>query len=112
MKSTCQLGDDGNCTQCGKPVAEKLHRECSAKKRSPAPKQQLPGIGDLTKEFFGALGITEERYKAVKETLHLEPTCKCAARQEWLNAMGDELGITGVANRFAGWLVKRRTSAN
>jgi len=41
--------------------------------------------GTLLKLILVAVGITEERYKEVKELFGLPPDCKCAEREEWIN---------------------------
>ncbi len=46
------------------------------------------GLGDLAEAFFNSVGITEDRYRAVKVALHLDPKCGCAERKKWLNEMG------------------------
>lgn len=48
-----------------------------------------PGWGDRVAMWLTKHGITEERYKEIKETFGLPPTCDCCARQEWLNRVGD-----------------------
>ena len=55
-------------------MAEKLTSDDDGRNSSPAAK---PGLGDLAEQFFRSLGITEERYKAVKVALHLDPKCNC-----------------------------------
>ncbi len=69
---------------------------------------QKPGLGDLAGEFFAALGVTEECYKALKVALHLDPKCGCADRRRWLNEMGDQLGIGGAVLKMARWLDRRK----
>ena len=66
------------------------------------------GFGDLAGEFFASLGITEERYKAVKVALQLDPTCGCAERKKWLNELGDKLGVDGVVIKMAQWMDRRK----
>jgi hypothetical protein len=67
------------------------------------------GLGDLAAEFFASLGITEERYKAMKVALDLDPMCGCADRRKWLNAMGKKLGVDNVVVRLASWLDRRKS---
>ena len=67
-----------------------------------------PGLGDLAEAFFKSLGITEERYKAVKVKLHLDPHCNCADRKKWLNEMGAKLGVDGVVVKMAKWMDRRK----
>lgn len=68
-----------------------------------------PGLGDLAGEFFSSLGVTEERYKAAKVALYLDPKCGCADRRRWLNELGKQLGIDGTVAKMARWLDQRRT---
>jgi hypothetical protein len=63
-----------------------------------------PGLGDLAEAFFSSLGITEERYRAVKVALELDPKCNCAERKKWLNAVGAQLGVNGVVAKMAAWM--------
>jgi hypothetical protein len=67
-----------------------------------------PGLGDLAEAFFTSLGITEERYRAVKVALELDPTCGCAERKKWLNAMGAKLGVNSVVAKMAAWMDRGR----
>lgn len=62
------------------------------------------GLGDLAAGFFASLGITEERYRSAKATLHLDPHCGCADRRQWLNDVGRQLGVDGVIVKMARWL--------
>jgi hypothetical protein len=63
-----------------------------------------PGLGDLAEAFFKSLGVTEDRYRAVKVKLHLDPKCKCADRRRWLNEVGAKLGVDGVVVKLARWM--------
>mgnify|MGYP007100071713 CR=1 FL=1 len=109
MQTLCQRDANDVCTQCRTVVPVGFHRACPAKKQGqPIPKG--PGLGDLTRQFFESMGITEERYKAVKEAVHLDPSCRCNARQEWLNAVGEQLGLSEAAAKFAHWFTSRRGS--
>jgi len=74
--------------------------------REPPPAKR--GLGDLAEDFFTAMGVTEERYKAVKVVLHLDPNCNCADRKRWLNAMGEKLGVDGVVVKMAKWMDRRK----
>jgi|SRR3972149_6270630 len=67
-----------------------------------------PGLGDLAEEFFRSVGITQERYQAVKVALHLDPHCGCADRKKWLNEMGQKLGVDGVVVKMAQWMDRRK----
>lgn len=66
------------------------------------------GLGDLAEAFFKSLGITEERYQAVKVSLHLDPKCNCADRKRWLNEVGAELGVNSVVVKMAQWMDRRK----
>ena len=68
-----------------------------------------PGLGDLAKAFFKSVGVTEERYRAAKEALGLDPTCRCDDRRKWLNAMGHRLGVDGVVLRMARWMDRSKS---
>lgn len=69
-----------------------------------AGRQPTKGLGDRFAEFLTSLGITEERYVAVKTKLHLDPNCNCAGRRAWMNKVGEEFGIDKMANKFGNWL--------
>ncbi len=86
-------------------MAEKLTSDDDGRNSSPAAK---PGLGDLAEQFFRSLGITEERYKAVKVALHLDPKCNCADRRRWLNEVGQKLGVDGVVMKMARWMDRRQ----
>jgi hypothetical protein len=73
-----------------------------------APPPPIRGLGDLAEDFFKSLGITEERYRAVKVKLHLDPKCNCADRKRWLNEVGAKLGVDGVVHKMARWLDRRQ----
>lgn len=66
------------------------------------------GLGDVAEAFFKSLGITEERYQAVKVALHLDPKCNCADRKRWLNEVGAALGVNGVVVKMAQWMDRRK----
>lgn len=74
----------------------------SSRETSPSPANR--GLGDLAEDFFQSLGITQERYRAVKVKLHLDPKCNCADRKRWLNEVGAKLGIDGVVAKMAKWM--------
>lgn len=65
---------------------------------------EVSGLGDRAEAFFKSLGVTEDRYRAVKVTLHLDPKCKCADRRRWLNDVGARLGVDGVIAKMARWM--------
>jgi hypothetical protein len=66
------------------------------------------GLGDLAEAFFKSMGVTEDRYKAVKVQLHLDPHCNCADRKRWLNEVGAQLGVDGVVMKMAKWMDRRK----
>jgi hypothetical protein len=73
--------------------------------RDAVPRDAVPnGLGDLAEGFFASLGVTEDRYRAVKVALHLDPKCNCADRRRWLNEVGAELGVDGVVMKMARWM--------
>lgn len=49
-------------------------------------------LGDRLEEVLGGVGITKERWIAIKVKFGGPPTCGCNARQEWLNKFGEEAG--------------------
>lgn len=67
------------------------------------------GLGDVTEKFFQSIGITEERYKEVKQLMGHEPNCNCGGRKEWLNAFGDKLGVTNALEKIEQYRKSLRT---
>lgn len=65
------------------PRAASAHAADAQKKRR--------GLGDKLHDWLEQHGITEDRYRAVKELFGLPPTCNCAKRREWLNRVGEWL---------------------
>lgn len=51
------------------------------------------GLGDALERQLKSWGITQDRYKEIKEKFGLPPTCACNRRIRWLNAAGKYLGI-------------------
>lgn len=87
MKRTCQPSGDGFCLQCGCPLPERMLRRCEG-----APcgdirgvRKHRGGVGDSVERMLRSIGITEDRYKRVKELFGLPPVCNCAERKAWLN---------------------------
>jgi hypothetical protein len=72
------------------------------------PQSPEPGLGDLAESFFKSLGITEDRFRAVKVKLHLDPNCNCADRKRWLNDVGAKLGVNGVVAKMARWMDRNK----
>jgi hypothetical protein len=52
-----------------------------------------PGLGDYTEQMLSTIGVTKDRYAAVKEAFGLAPTCDCEVRKAWLNKVGAWLGL-------------------
>jgi len=71
---------------------------------------QMFGLGDLTAKFFETFGVTEERYRAAKSAIGLEPTCSCDSLKKWLNALGVSVGVNDAANKLAAWLKTKKGS--
>jgi len=59
----------------------KIHNE-------PAKPEDKMGWGDKVEKQLKALGITPEKYVAIKEKFGLPPTCNCGGRKKWLNKVG------------------------
>lgn len=70
----------------GKGPGQILHHPGG--KPAPVHVDNAHGWGDSVTSALKKIGVTEERYKAVKEMFGLPPTCGCAKRREWLNAVG------------------------
>jgi hypothetical protein len=85
-----------------------MSSEPSLSDDAPVADAEKRGLGDLAEQFFQSLGITEERYKAVKVAMHLDPKCNCADRRRWLNEVGKELGVDGVVLKLAKWMDRRK----
>ena len=67
----------GRCTHCGGVYGGR----CKLSKE-PSNRQ---GLGDLTERLLKSVGITEDKWVAVKERFGYAPTCACKKRKEWLN---------------------------
>ena len=68
---------NGRCTHCGGAFGGR----CKLSK-DPNTRQ---GLGDLTERLLKSVGVTQDRWAAVKERFGYAPTCACEARKEWLN---------------------------
>ena len=77
-----------HCDLCGKPIHAGYRRKCIGILESPQK------LGDWMEARLTSLGITKERYVAIKESIGLPPTCNCAARQEYMNRVGEKFGAT------------------
>ena len=91
-KSLCNFEPDGKgcrCKVCGTWVAAKdcarTFRNCGTPGTVTPPKK----LGDWTEHQLARLGVTPESYSAAKEKFGLAPTCNCAERKRWLNAISD-----------------------
>lgn len=68
------------CERCGMWFATKVEHYCW-------------NAGDDLEQALTNLGITKERYIALKEALHLAPSCNCDARKQWLNDQSHKLQL-------------------
>lgn len=109
MVKFCQADTNGRCTQCGAYMRPGFIQNCPSHRRSESnrevisvdeAKEQLRrnrseplvekhGLGDRLAEALASIGVTEDRYKQVKELFGLPPTCNCSGRKEWLNKVSD-----------------------
>lgn len=63
-----------------------------AESREPRAESQTnsqSGLGDQLEKLLAGMGITQDRYIAVKEKFGLPSGCGCSARKEWLNKVSD-----------------------
>jgi hypothetical protein len=60
-----------------------------ARKRKKTKNKRGDGLGDRLERKLKSIGITEDRYKQVKEKFGLPPNCNCKARKEWLNSVSE-----------------------
>jgi hypothetical protein len=106
-----EISRDGNqvrwsCATCGKDATDlaehfpdRIHRPCTKSAghekgiadaiHSLGETPQSLGLGDMTAAALSAVGLTKERYNALKR--EVGPCQGCADRQEWLNKMGRKL---------------------
>jgi hypothetical protein len=56
----------------------------------------LKGLGDYTERLLQSIGITEERYKDIKQRFGLASSCNCEARKLWLNNVTNYLRSTDI----------------
>jgi hypothetical protein len=90
-KTLCQRGDDGNCTQCGQPIRERLRRTCQPGVVIAHPRtvRQVPLLGDRIEAALTSIGITKERWGEFTKK-HKIPGCGgCDKRQSDLNAIDE-----------------------
>lgn len=76
--------DRYKCPVCGVEKKRLTRRVC--RERNTGAK-----LGDFTERMLQKAGVTENRYKSVKEKFGLPPTCNCPARKKWLNDVGEYL---------------------
>lgn len=92
-------GNYWRCTKCGIRVSifdfPKSHgifrRKCKVVEASlkvDSAREALK-LGDRVEALLSSIGITQQRYKEVKELFGLPPTCNCGKRKEWLNRVSD-----------------------
>jgi hypothetical protein len=59
--------------------------------RGPQQPQADLKLGNAVESLLKSFGITQDRYKAVKEACGLPPTCGCPDRIEVLNQWGEKV---------------------
>ena len=62
------------CETCGRWFAEDEQHYCESW-----------ALGDSFEEVLQKLGITQERWLALKALVQDDPKCNCEARKQWLN---------------------------
>lgn len=80
----------------GERVVSKLPKggKTTAKPTKRAPRSApVERLGDKVGSALAAVGVTTERWKALKAAIGLPPTCNCPARREWLNRLDERLGL-------------------
>jgi len=63
-------------------------------------------LGDKIESALAAVGVTKDRWVSVKSLLGLPATCRCDARQTWLNQLDANLGLgekLGAVKASLGW---------
>ena len=90
MTKECEFSENGDifvCAACGRrsrPISGKPPRAVCGAMKKPS------GLGDMVASGLSAVGITEDRVKAVTGL----SDCGCGKRKEWLNEAGRKyLGI-------------------
>lgn len=105
------MGIPGSAVACEQPECENpVMKDTDSTRDKLEPDAAAPevGLGNLAEAFFKSLDITEERYRAVKVKLHLDPHCNCADRKKWLNEVGAQLGVDSVVMKMAKWTDRRK----
>lgn len=86
------------CSRCGRKgpssqPLDKIYAQCLVQpdgvEQQPKPWQ----LGDDLETMLTALGVTKDKWKAAKQKFGLPPNCGCAARQEWLNRVSENLQV-------------------
>lgn len=74
-----------HCPRCGyiskQPSDKPFHKECT------------PGLGDKVQATLSFFGITKARVNWVKRMFGSKKPCGCSQRQEYLNNLGDSIGL-------------------
>ena len=73
---------NGTCTHCGGSTGG----VCVV-----SPSARRSGLGDYTEELLGKIGVTPDRYTAVKSIFGLAPKCGCRRRKVYLNQVSEWL---------------------
>ncbi len=99
MIKVCKY-ENGECVECHRPQPEcdtdRVCRPLTGNELTHPPRAaQLQrvkvrkGLGDYVERTLKKLGVTPERYAAVKDLFGLDPGCNCKARKEWLNKVSE-----------------------
>ena len=94
------------CPVCGANVTYKgkMYRHgCKPRKR---------GLGDRLERILKAVGITEERYKELKQMAGWKPDCACPQRKYFLNRITKRVTIGYIKGGFTGALEAAKELAN
>jgi hypothetical protein len=67
---------------------EKLLRQIEIAKEQPRPQ-----LGDRLESLLKKVGITQEKYKHLKEMAGLDPHCNCEPRRRFLNKLPAALAL-------------------
>jgi hypothetical protein len=99
----CECPEPGWCQRHGVQKSPHWHHLCQTHpeyfaiwEAGTGPGQAIPGgqgLGDKVEQLLSAVGITQERYVAVKGAFGLKGGCGCAKRKALLNKIGARLGI-------------------
>lgn len=110
MPEFCTSDGKGGCAKCSGSYIPCTLQNC------PAPKYRLPAnwqsfcndakpvavpktrpganplpLGDYTEAILSGLGVTKDKWVAVKKRFGAIPKCGCPERQKWLNDVGNWL---------------------